>query len=466
LTRFERGSKFISAGDGLKNFGCSKIYADVASGAKAARTGPEAAIDFARTRDTVAIWKLDRSGRSLCDLMENVNRRDLLPPEIKFLRRPLTNFFFGCSVTVTVNRELISAFKFLEKKSKNKRQATLSDIAATVGVAKMTVSRVINRNGYVSEETRQKVLQAAKELNYRRNGLARNLKRQRTETVGLVLGDIANPYSTELAHAIREKLLAAGFNLFICISEHSAKEDIIAFESLSNHNVDGIIVATRSNLAGDDYLRKIVDSNLPVVVVGRDFQHPAVDSVAADNLTGGFEATQHLIDLGHTRIGFIGASFNGRSGLKRLQGYFKALEQHHIEVDERLVTGRKEAVSEVPGYSTEKMGYEGMRRLLSLPNRPTAVFARNDFTAIGAMTAIKESGLRIPEDIAIVGFDDIPLAVHTSPPLTTVRQPMRLQGQMAAEMLLRRIDLDDDQPRQEFVLNCELIIRGSTVATK
>lgn len=344
-----------------------------------------------------------------------------------------------------------------------KRQVTLTDIAATLGVAPMTVSRVVNRNGYVSDETREKVLQAVKTMNYRPNGVARNLKRQRTETVGLVLGDISNPYSAELANAVRERLWSSGYNLFICISEHSATEDITAFESLVDHNVDGIIVATRSNEEGDEHLRDIVDSNMPVVVIGRDFQYEGVDHVAADNLTGGYEATQHLIDLGHRRIGFIGADIKNRGSLKRLQGYLNALKTHDIEVDERLVTGRKEAISGVPGYSTEKMGYEGMKRLLSLPNPPTAVFARNDFTAIGAMTAIKEAGLGIPADIAIVGFDDIPMAMHTSPPLTTVRQPMRLQGQLAAEMLLRRIGDEETPERKERILNCELIIRESTV---
>ncbi|MDQ3748676.1 MAG: LacI family transcriptional regulator [Acidobacteriota bacterium] len=345
-----------------------------------------------------------------------------------------------------------------------KKQATLSDIATTVGVAPMTVSRVINRNGYVSEETRKKVMQVVKEMNYRRNGLARNLKRQYTETIGLVLGDISNPYSTELAHAVREALSVRGFNLFICISEHSAKEDIAAFESLVNHSVDGIIVATRANPAGDEYLRGIVENNVPVVVIGRDFQHESVDYVSADNMRGGFEATRHLIDLGHKRIGFIGSNLSGGARLKRLQGYLNALEQHKISVDERLITGRRDAASDIPGYSTEKVGYEGMKRLLSLPVRPAAVFARNDFTAIGAMTAIKEAGLKIPKDMAIVGFDDIPLAVHTSPSLTTVRQPMRLQGQLAAEMLLRRIESNEVIKREESILNCELVIRESTVS--
>lgn len=348
---------------------------------------------------------------------------------------------------------------------KNK-QATLYDIAATTGVTAMTVSRVINRSGYVSEETRTKVLRAIKDLNYRQNGLARNLKRQRTETIGLVLGDISNPYATELARAVRQFAAAHGYNLFICISEHSADEDIAAFNALTSHSVDGLIVATRSNARGDEHLRGIADASVPVVVIGRDFQHESVDFIAADNLHGGFEATQHLIDLGHERIGFIGAALTAKTKLKRLQGYLNALEQHNLEVDERLITGRGAAEADIPGYSTEEMGYEGMKRLLSLKNRPTAVFARNDFTAIGAMTAVQEAALKIPDDVAIVGFDDIPLAVHTTPPLTTIRQPMRLQGQLAAELLLKRIESDEPPERSERILNCDLIVRQSTVQLK
>lgn len=330
----------------------------------------------------------------------------------------------------------------------------------------MTVSRVINGSGYVSDETREKVLEAVKKMNYRRNGLARNLKRQRTETVGLVIGDISNPFSTELANAVRETLSFKGYNLFICISEHSAKEDITAFESFVDHNVDGIIVATRSNREGDERLSEIADSGVPMVVVGRDFHHQSVDSISADNLTGGFEATRHLIDLGHKRIGFIGASFENRGRLKRLQGYIAALTKHKIPIDERLITGRKGTATDAPGYSTEAIGYEGMKRLLSLPKRPTAVFARNDFTAFGAISAIKEAGLSIPQDIAIVGFDDTPLAVHMTPPLTTVRQPMKRQGQIAAELLLRRIISERELMTEDQVLDCELIIRESTVSSR
>lgn len=219
----------------------------------------------------------------------------------------------------------------------------------------MTVSRVVNGNGYVSAETREKVLSAVSALNYRRNGLARGLKRQRTDTIGLVLGDIANPFAAELARAVREVMSAKGYNVFICVSEH---------------------------------------------------------------------------------------------GLK---------------VDERLIVGRADNGDQWPGYSTETMGYEGMKKLLALRKRPTAVFARNDFTAVGAMSAAKEAGLKIPQDIAVVGYDDMALAAHTTPPLTTVRQPTREQGRIAAEALVRRMESAETPAREERVIPCALVVRASTV---
>jgi DNA-binding LacI/PurR family transcriptional regulator len=345
-----------------------------------------------------------------------------------------------------------------------KKSTTLSDVAKAAGVTPMTVSRVVNQNGYVSEETREKVLRVIKELNYRRNGLARGLKRQKTETIGLVLGDIANPFSAELSRAVRDVTTQRGYNLFICISEHSAKEDVAAFEALTDHQVDGIIVATRSNRIGDNYLAEMIERGVSVVCIGRDFHDENADNVTADALHGGFQATQHLIDLGHRKIAFIGATLASGKNLKRFQGYLKALKENNLPIEERFITGNSEASDDAPGYSTEKLGYEAMKRLLVLPNRPTAVFARNDFTAIGAINAIKESGLQIPKDISIVGFDDIPMAMHTSPTLTTVRQPTRRQGSLAAEFLLRRIEAKEFVEREEKVLECELIIRDSTAA--
>ena len=343
-----------------------------------------------------------------------------------------------------------------------KKPVTLADIAAKAAVTPMTVSRVINNNGYVHADTRERVLRVAREMNYRRNGLARGLKRQCTETVGMVIGDIANPFAAELSRAVREVLEERGYTLFICISEHTAKEDVLAFDSLADHRADGMIVATRASKSGNERLAELIDSGMPVSLIGRDFHHEHADHVSADNLKGGYEATTHLIDAGHKRIGFIGVSLTQGLRLRRFQGYLEALKDHGLDDEDQLIVGARNNGEQVPGYSTEEMGYDGMTQLLKLKNPPTAVFARNDFTAMGALNAIKRAGLRIPDDIAIVGYDDIPLASHTSPTLTTVRQPTREQGRCAAEFLLRRIEGDREKPRTEKTFQCELIIREST----
>ena len=352
--------------------------------------------------------------------------------------------------------------ELMSPSSPKKKHATLVDIAASAGVTPMTVSRVVNQNGYVSAETRERVMQAINVLNYRRNGLARGLKRQRTDTIGLVLGDIANPFAAELARAVREVMSVKGYNVFICVSEHSAKEDIAAFDALADHRVDGIIVATRANKLGNDRLAEMIERGIPVVLIGRDFHHQSVDLVASDNLKGGYDATAHLINLGHKHIGFIGITLSSGLALRRFQGYLEAMREHGLRINDRLIVGRTEDGEQWPGYSTEEVGYEGMKRLLALRQRPTAVFTRNDFTAIGAVSAIKEAGLSIPQDIAIVGYDDVPLAAHTSPPLTTVRQPTREQGKVAAEFLLRRMDAPGPVAREERIMECQLIVREST----
>ncbi len=343
-----------------------------------------------------------------------------------------------------------------------KKPVTLAHIAAEAGVTSMTVSRVINENGYVNAVTRERVLRVARAMNYRRNGLARGLKRQRTETIGLVLGDIANPFAAELARGVRQILEKRGYTLFICISEQSAKEDVQAFDSLADHRVDGVIVATRASKLGNERLRELIESGTPVSLIGRDFRHPQADLVTADNLQGGYEATRHLIDLGHKRIGFIGVSLTKGVSLRRFQGYLEALNEHGLAVDEKLIVGGRNGNDQMPGYSTEEMGYDGMTQLLKMKKRPSAVFARNDFTAVGALNAVQKAGLRVPEDIAVVGYDDIPLASHTSPPLTTVRQPTREQGSVAAESLLKRIEGERDLPRTEKIFECELVMREST----
>jgi DNA-binding LacI/PurR family transcriptional regulator len=340
------------------------------------------------------------------------------------------------------------------------RHPTIRDIAARAGVATMTVSRVINQSGYVSQEVREKVELAVKELNYHPNGLARSLKRQRTQVVGILLPDIANPFSAELVRGIQEVLLQRGYSSFIGTSERSLEREQSELRALFDHRADGIIVATRETKAGNDFLLQLTERGVPMVVVGRTLNHPQVDRVTADHWKGGYEAVEHLVSLGHRRIGFVGVSPINGAGLRRYQGYLDALRDHRVPVDEKLIVGP--ARQSGPGYSTQDDGYEGMKRLLALRRPPTAIFARNDFTAIGAMCAIRDAGLSTPQDIAIVGFDNVPLAAYTAPPLTTVDQPTAEQGQEATRLLLDRIEQDRTRERREVCLDCHLVVRQST----
>jgi DNA-binding LacI/PurR family transcriptional regulator len=345
--------------------------------------------------------------------------------------------------------------------AEKKRRPTIVDIAKRAGVAPMTVSRVINESGYVSGEAREKVERAVKELNYHPNGLARSLKRQRTHVVGILLPDIANPFSAELVGGIQEALIPRGYSSFISASERSVQREQAALRAFFDHRVDGIIVATRETKAGNEFLLRLAERDLPMVVVGRALNHPQVDRVTADHWKGAYEAVEHLIALGHKRIGFAGVSAINGAGLRRYQGYLDALRENDLPIDEKLIVG---PVSQSgPGYSTQDDGYAGMKKLLALRKRPTAVFARNDFTAMGAICAIRDAGLSIPENVAVVGFDNVPLAAYSAPPLTTVNQPTGAQGSEAARLLLERIEGDRTRERREICLDCHLVIRQSTV---
>jgi DNA-binding LacI/PurR family transcriptional regulator len=339
---------------------------------------------------------------------------------------------------------------------------TILDIAAQAGVAPMTVSRVINGTGYVSAELRQRVQRVVEEVGYLPNALARSLKRQRTRVVGILLPDIANPFSAELARSMQKVLLEKKYSAFITTTEQSVEREQAALRAFFDHRVDGVVVATMETRAGNDALHKFINRGMAIVMVGRALSESPVDRVTSDYWKGGYDAVEHLISLGHTRIGFLGASVLNAGRLRRFQGFMDALCDHGISVSEEWIIGSDSG----PAYSTQQDGYEAMKRLLALPTRPSAVFARNDFTAFGAMCAIRDAGLVIPGDIAVVGFDNVPLASYFTPSLTTVEQPTAELGRKAAAMLLERIERASTEAPREICFPCRLIIRDSTVRGK
>jgi len=337
------------------------------------------------------------------------------------------------------------------------KRATLADVARLAGVVPMTVSRAINRSGYVSDDVRTRVMAAVEQLQYRPNMLARQLKGQRLYAVGVMLPDIANPFANELVLGIKEVLDASGYTAFITTSGGSVEKETAALESFVDHRIDGLIVATRGTDAGDKVLAAIAALHVPVVTVGRAVEIAGVDCVSVDHYRGAFEAVTHLITGGHKRIGYIGIGRPHDPIPQRFDGYKAALAAAGIPFRAEYAVREVDA----PAFATEEDGYLGMLELLSLKQRPTAVFARNDFAALGALRAMHTMDLYAPRDIALVGFDNVRMSAYTTPPLTTVEQPILEQGRMAARFLLERIEGHAKGKTRNVVMASRLVKRES-----
>jgi len=338
-----------------------------------------------------------------------------------------------------------------------RRQATLTDAARLAGVSPMTVSRVVNDNGYVSSTLRRKVERVLEKLHYSPNRLARSLKGTRNNVVGVLLPDLANPFSVELARGIEEALSARGYYSFVISAAREARREASAMEAFSDHRVEGVILAIRAPQANN--IPRLARERFPIVVVGPEFAGESVDHVTAAYRDGGFKATAHLIETGRRRIAYIGAALSDPEPLLRFQGYLDALKEFGIRRNPELITGP----SRQAGWCSDSDGYEHMKQLLALPSPPDAVFTRNDYAAIGALRAMHEHGVRTPHDIAIVGFDNVSISAFTSPALTTVDQHVFEQGKAAARLLMDR--MEGARPRRqpfEEKFPCELVVRQSS----
>jgi DNA-binding LacI/PurR family transcriptional regulator len=226
--------------------------------------------------------------------------------------------------------------------------------------------------------------------------------------------------------------------------------------------VDGLLVATLRTAEGDEFLRELDAQGIPMVTVGRELEGMQVDCVTADHYKGGFDVTMHLIELGHRRIGFVGIAAVDAPALRRYQGYRAALEKAGLSVGEEYTVGPRHA----PSFATQDDGYEGMMRLAQLDEPPTAVLARNDSAAIGVLRAAHTLGMKVPDDLSVAGFDNIPLAAFWTPALTTVAQPIREQGKMAAQLLLDKIEGTSSAAGKTRTMECELVVRESTGKAK
>ena len=332
------------------------------------------------------------------------------------------------------------------------KNATMQDVADLAKVSKTTVSHVINETRPVSEETRQRVLNSMKELGYQPNILARSLRKKETSTIGLIVPNNANPFYAEVSRGVESLSFEEGYNVILCNSDRNLQKEIAYTELLLKKRVDGILFVGAWVGEQIQHLHEIHLQGIPLAVVDRFTQDLDIDSVRIDNRLGGWLATSHLLGLGHRRISCIGGIPEFTPNAERITGYKKAMGDAGINVESELV---------IRANFQFEGGYKAAQQLLSLDDRPTAIFACNDLTAIGAIRAATDLGYGVPDDLSVVGFDDIQMAQYACPQLTTISQPMFEMGNLATEMLLERIR-DTNIPRRERIFKPNLIVRQST----
>jgi LacI family transcriptional regulator len=308
---------------------------------------------------------------------------------------------------------------------------------------------VINETRFVSEELRARVLEVMEELNYQPSAVARSLRRKETQTIGMMVPDSSNPFFAEVARGIEDTSFDQEYSVILCNSDGDMKKEQFYINVLVEKRVDGIIFVAAGGSA--QHIRSLLERNMPLVVVDREIADVEVDSVLTDNLQGGYLATKHLIELGHRRIGCITGPSDLTPSAERVIGYERALMERNLAVNENLI---------LKGDFQYESGYQAVREFLTMDEPPTAVFACNDLMAVGAISGVRENGGRVPEDLAIVGFDDVDLASFTNPPLTTIVQPKYEMGVLAAQMLMERIK-DKAMPPRRRLLKTTLVVRES-----
>jgi LacI family transcriptional regulator len=327
---------------------------------------------------------------------------------------------------------------------------TIEDVAREAGVSRTTVSRVLNNKDNVKPETRERVLKAMTRLGYVVDQRARKLAGGPSRVIGLLVHDLGTTYIGEIIRGIDAELSASQYDLLLYTTHGRKTKESSHVATLTQGLADGLLLVLPRTPGA--YLETLRQYRFPHVLIdhrGVDEETPAV---AATNRQGAYDATNHLIELGHRRIGFITGAMDQMCAQDRLEGFKSALADHDIDFDPDLVR---------EGDFFQPLGYTGACALLELAQPPTAIFASNDVSAFGAMEAIRKHNLRIPNDVSLVGFDDIPQAAHVHPALTTVRQPLEEMGRAAARMLLERIK-DPLRPLARVELPTELVVRQSS----
>lgn len=333
--------------------------------------------------------------------------------------------------------------------------ATIYDVAAKAGVSIGTVSRFLNRSGYVGQQSRAKIAAAIDELGYSPNGVARSLMTKRTRMLGFIVSDLTNPFTPEVARGVQDVADESGYCTLIYNTDGDGQREVRALTLLRERQADGLIITPPETEEGNTCILEMHALGIPIVLLSRELQPAVVDRVTTDTYGGAIMAVQHLIALGHSRVAFIGGAPTVAAGRRR--GYLDGLRQAGIQPDPGLI---------VETSLNREGGASVIIQLLELHNPPTGVFIANDTVALGAIQEALRHGYAIPGDLSVVGFDDIALAAFAHPSLTTIAQPKPLLGRTAVELLLARIEQRADPAPREVRLQCALVRRESTAPIK
>ncbi|WP_257797309.1 HTH-type transcriptional repressor PurR [Aggregatibacter actinomycetemcomitans] len=327
--------------------------------------------------------------------------------------------------------------------------ATIKDVAKMAGVSTTTVSHVINKTRFVAAETKQQVLQAIKDLNYSPSAVARSLKVNTTKSIGMIVTTSEAPYFAEIIHAVEEHCYRQGYSLFLCNTQNNAEKIKNHLVMLAKKRVDGILVMCSEYLQDPQDLLTAF-SSIPMVVM--DWGPNAHTNIIQDNsFDGGYLATKHLIENGHKNIGIIAGELNKTTAKTRYEGFVHAMQEAGLAINPNWV---------MEGFFEPEDGYECMNKILRQETLPTAVFCCNDVMALGAISAIGEKGLCVPDDISIIGYDNIHASRFYSPPLITIHQSKSRLSVQAVNLLFERINHKSDQ-RKTIEIHPELVIRKS-----